>query len=252
MAIADIRNIEVCFSPQLAGFIATNDEAVVVVVDILRATTSMVSALANGARFIIPVSSLEKAKKMKAGGYTVAAERDGNILDFADFGNSAFEFMDGSIKDRQLVFSTTNGTVAVETARKFGTVVLGAFSNITALAHWIVEQKKNVIVLCSGWKNTFCLEDTIFAGALAEKLLQLRKYNINCDSAHAAIDLWQVAKNDPVGYVEKALHRERLRQLGADDVLEFSFQNDTCHVVPILVNDKLVDALKILDKNQHA
>jgi len=148
MAIADIRNIEVCFSPQLAGFIATSDEAVVVVVDILRATTSMVSALANGARFIIPVSSLEKAKKMKAGGYTVAAERDGNILDFADFGNSAFEFMDGSIKDRQLVFSTTNGTVAVETARKFGTVVLGAFSNITALAHWIVEQKKNVIVLC--------------------------------------------------------------------------------------------------------
>jgi 2-phosphosulfolactate phosphatase len=245
MAIADIRNIEVCFSPQLAAFVATKGEAIVVVVDVLRATTSMVSALANGARAVIPVSSLEAAKKMKAGGYPVAAERDGKILDFADFGNSAFEFTEGSIKGRQLVFSTTNGTVAVETAKKFGTVVLGAFSNITALSHWIADQKKHVIVLCSGWKNTFCLEDTIFAGALAEKLLQLKKYNINCDSAHAALDLWQIAKNDPAGYVEKALHRERLRQLGADDVLEFSFQNDTCHVVPILVNGKLVDALKI-------
>jgi 2-phosphosulfolactate phosphatase len=246
MAIADIKNIEVCFSPQLAAFVATKGEAIVVVVDVLRATTSMVSALANGARAVIPVSSLEAAKKMKAGGYPVAAERDGKILDFADFGNSAFEFTEGSINDQHLVFSTTNGTVAVETAKKFGTVVLGAFSNITALAHWIAEQEKNVIVLCSGWKNTFCLEDTIFAGALIEKLLQLKKSHIiNCDSAHAALDLWQVAKNDPAGYVEKALHRERLRQLGADDVLEFSFQNDTCHVVPILVNGKLVDALKI-------
>jgi len=199
MAIADIKNIEVCFSPQLAAFVAklllpaafvaTKGKAIVVVVDILRATTSMVSALANGAQAVIPVSSLDEAKTMKAGGYPVAAERDGKILDFADFGNSAFEFTEGSIKGRQLVFSTTNGTVAVETAKKFGTVVLGAFSNITALSHWIADQKKHVIVLCSGWKNTFCLEDTIFAGALAEKLLQLKKYNINCDSAHAALDL---------------------------------------------------------------
>lgn len=251
MSIADSRNIEVCFSPQLAAFVATKGEAVVVVVDILRATTSMVSAFANGARAVIPVSSLAAAKKMKVRGYPVAAERDGKILDFADFGNSAFEFMNGAVKDQHLVFSTTNGTVAVETALNLGTVVLGAFSNITALAQWIVARNNHVIILCSGWKNTFCLEDTIFAGALVEKLLQLNDYKINCDSAHAARDLWQIAKSDPAGYIEKALHRERLRQLGADDVLEFSFKSDTCPVVPILLNGKLVDALKIENKSQQ-
>lgn len=235
------NSIEVCFSPALAGFIRTNGHPLVVVVDILRATTSMISALAHGAKSVIPVSSVEKAMELKKNGFPVAAERDGEMLSFADFGNSAFDFMDGQVKDRKLVFSTTNGTVAIETGKEFGDVLIGAFSNLTPLAEWIAQQERAVVILCSGWKNTFCLEDTIFAGALIEKLLEKREYSIHCDSASAATDLWEIAKSDILGYVEKAIHRERLRKLGVDDVLEFSFQSDTCKVIPLYREGEIVD-----------
>lgn len=242
--------VEVCLSPALAEFISTGDDAIVVVVDILRATTSMVSALANGAKSVIPVSSLDEARQLKKQGFPVAAERDGSILDFADFGNSAFDFQNGTVKGKKLVFSTTNGTVAIETSKKSGTVVIGAFSNISALAGWINNQHKPVIILCSGWKNTFCLEDTIFGGALIEKLTEKGNFAIHTDASHAALDLWNLAKRDLPGYIEKASHRERLRQLGVDDVLEFSFTPDTTGVVPVLIENDLVDVIKIHNENQ--
>jgi 2-phosphosulfolactate phosphatase len=234
-------SIEVCFSPALAEFIQTKGKGIVVVVDILRATTSIISALANGAKSVIPVSSVEKAMELKKNGFPVAAERDGHILSFANFGNSAFEFMNGEVRGEKLVFSTTNGTVAIDTAKDFGEVTLGAFSNLSALAGWIAAQQQNVIVLCSGWKNTFCLEDTIFAGAMIEKLLSLKSYQIHCDSAAASIDLWNTAKTDVPGYVEKAIHRQRLRVLGVDDVLEYSFKTDTCSVVPLLKDGEIIN-----------
>lgn len=241
--------IEVCLTPALTDFISIGGNAVAVVVDILRATTSMVSALANGAEAVIPVTTLDEARQLKERGFPVAAERDGSILDFADFGNSAFEFQNGEVRGRKLVFSTTNGTVAIESAKKFGTVVIGAFSNISALAGWIKKQQKPVVIICSGWKNTFCLEDTIFAGALIEKLIETGNFTILTDSSHAAFDLWQVAKQDIPGYIEKASHRERLRQLGVDGVLEFSLTPDTTQTVPILINNELVDVLKINHQN---
>jgi 2-phosphosulfolactate phosphatase len=230
------NNIEVCFSPKLVDDVIVQENLVVVVVDILRASTSMVSAVNQGA-VLIPVATIAEAKKLKKDGFLVAAERDGKILDFADFGNSAFEFINNEVRGKDIVFSTTNGTVTLASGAKLGQVVLGAFSNISALADWLTLQKKNILILCSGWKNTFCLEDTIFAGALAEKLMARQNFNINCDSAYAAIDLWNTALPDVLSYIEKALHRERLRQLGADDVLEFSFKADTAPVVPVLTNE---------------
>ncbi len=239
------NSIEVCFSPALSEFIQTRGNSIVVVVDILRATTSMVSALAHGAKSVIPVSTIEKAMELKKNGFPVAAERDGSLLSFADHGNSALEYMNGKVKGEKLIFSTTNGTMAIQTGKDFGEVLIGAFSNLSAIADWISEQDKNVIILCSGWKNSFCLEDTIFAGALTEKLLESKDYNIHCDSAFAAIDLWNVAKGDLLNYIQKATHRERLRILGVDDVLEYSFKMDTTPIVPILKDGEfiLVDLL---------
>jgi len=234
--------LEVCFSPQLIPFTGIKTNVAVVVVDILRATTSIISAMANGAESVIAVSDLEEAKEYKIKGYLVAAERDGSILEFADFGNSAFEFQNGKIAGKPLVFSTTNGTVAVEVGQKLGEVVLGGFSNLSALAQWLACKDKNVLVLCSGWKNTFCLEDAIFSGALVEQLLSTELFTITCDSAFASLDLWKVAKTDVMAYIEKAAHRERLRQLGVDDVLGFSFQQDTTTVVPVLKEGRFVRA----------
>lgn len=235
-------NVDVCFTPAQAEHRTISSTTVIVVVDILRATTSMVSALEHGARSVIPVSSIEKAMELKKIGFPVAAERDGAILSFANFGNSAFAFQKGEVKNKKLVFTTTNGTVAIETAcRQSQKVVVGAFSNISALAQWVAKQESEVLVLCAGWKNTFCLEDTLFAGALIEKLLELKAYEIASDSAYAAIDLWNTAKTDVMQYIEKAAHRQRLRLLGVDDVLEFSFQQDSTAAVPIMRDGELVN-----------
>jgi len=223
----------------LFGNIQTTSGFVTVVVDILRATTSICAAIACGVKSVIPVSSLEEAKELKQKGFAVAAERDGLRLDFADYGNSAFDFMKNDVSGLDIVFSTTNGTVAMEMAKSSEAVVLGAFINLSAIADFLINSDKNIIILCSGWKNMFCLEDSIFAGALIEKLTEKQEFDIQCDSALASVDLWKIAKTDLFGYIQKAAHRKRLRMLGVDDVLEYCFTLDAVDAVPVLKDGKL-------------
>ena len=121
--------------------------------------------------------------------------------------------------------------------------MLGAFSNISVLTKWLASWNKNVVLFCAGWKNKFNIEDTVFAGALAERLLS-KGFVTNCDSTAAAIDLWHVAKPNVLDYIEKAAHRHRLKRLGLDDVLEYCFTPDTTNVIPYLKGDAFVDVLK--------
>ena len=229
----DNHTIEVCFSPKLFSEILTKENYVVVLVDILRATTSICTAFANGVDRIIPVGDMEDARKYKELGYLVASEQDGKKLDFADFGNSAFSFTRERISGKTLVYCTTNGTRALEMARSAEQVVIGSFINLSALTEWIRTRQISVIILCSGWKNKFCLEDTLFAGALASSLLESSDFMTNCDSTVAAIDLWNLAKKDILGYIEKAAHRHRLKRLGLDDVIPYSFTIDQTDAVPV-------------------
>lgn len=233
------RSIEVCFSPRLYQDIVTQGDFIVVLVDILRATTTICTVVGNGAQAIIPVASLNEARALKAQGFLVAAEKDGVKLDFADFGNSAFSFPEEAIGGRTLAYCTTNGTRALHLAKDAAAVVIGAFINISALTDWLARRQENVVVLCSGWKNKFCLEDTLFAGALVEKLLETDLLQTACDSAHAAVDLWGMAEEDVLGYVEKAAHRHRLKGLGLDDVIPYSFRFDQVRVVPVLYGDEI-------------
>ena len=233
--------IEVCFTPKLFSEILCRENYVVVLADILRATTSICTAFENGVERIFPVASLEEAKSMKAKGYLVASEQDGKKLDFADFGNSAFNFTREAIGGRTLVYCTTNGTRALEIARKTGKIAMGAFINLTALTGWLVNQDKNVVILCSGWKNKFCLEDSIFAGALVEKLLAYDLFITRCDSAEAALDLWTIARPDIRGYLEKAAHRHRLKKLGLDDVIPYSLNIDSTKVVPVFEGNEILN-----------
>jgi 2-phosphosulfolactate phosphatase len=225
--------VEVCFTPKLFSEILTKENYVVVLVDILRATTSICAAFSNGVRSIIPVGDMQEAREYKEKGYLVASEQDGKKMDFADFGNSAFGFTREKVSGKTIVYCTTNGTKALETARSAEQIVIGSFINITALTSWIRKRKVNAVILCSGWKNKFCLEDTLFAGALASSLLEGSDFCSICDSVEASIDLWNLAKTDIMGYIEKAAHRHRLKRLGLDDVISYSFTPDQTDVVPV-------------------
>ena len=233
--------VEVCLTPRLFDGILTEGECVIVLADILRATTSICYAFSNGVASVIPVASLDEARALKEQGYLVASEQDGKKLDFADFGNSAFSFTRGRIEGKTLVYCTTNGTRALDVARNRAPVAIGAFINISALKTWITGQHRNVVILCSGWKNHFCLEDTLFAGALAEMLVRENGFSPLCDAAHASMDLFGIAKDDLAGYIEKAMHRQRLRTLGLDDVIPFSLRMDQTDVVPVFNGTEIIN-----------
>ncbi|MEI6885312.1 MAG: 2-phosphosulfolactate phosphatase [Bacteroidota bacterium] len=235
------KTIEVCFTPKLFADIITKDNYIVVLADILRATTSICAAFENGVQEIIPVASLEIAKEYKDKGFLVASEQDGKKLDWADFGNSAFNFSREAVAGRTLVYCTTNGTRAIEIAKHAQKIAMGAFVNISALCGWLVEENKNVVILCSGWKNKFCLEDSLFAGALTEKLLAIPEFTTCCDSAQASMDLWRCARTDIKSYLEKAAHRHRLEKLGLDDVIPYSFEPDSTRVVPVYQGGVILD-----------
>ena len=227
------RSVEVCFSPALFQDILTTGDFVVVLVDVLRATTTICTAVGNGVEAIIPVATHEEARELKEKGFLVASEKDGVQLDWADFGNSAFSFTREAIGGKTLVYCTTNGTRALHLAKSASSIAIGAFINISAVTEWLAAQEKNVVILCSGWKDKFCLEDTLFAGALTGRLLETDRFHTECDSAHAAKDLWDLAEGDVLGYIEKAAQRHRLKRLGLDDVIPYSFACDQVNVVPV-------------------
>lgn len=231
--------VEVCLSPLLYDKYHS-ENSIVVVCDILRATTSICTALKNGATEVIPVRSVEEARQYKEQGYVLAGERDGRTLDFADFGNSPFNFTPDRVAGKPIAYCTTNGTKAVFLGKDAKGVAIGAFINLQAIASYLKQQRQNVLVLCSGWKGKFCLEDTLFAGALAELLIEDDTYAVECDSTYGALDLWSVAKADLMGYIQKIAQRERLRKLGLDDVLEYCFTLSTTSVVPVLKGEKLI------------
>jgi 2-phosphosulfolactate phosphatase len=235
----DNPKVEVCFSPALYPYFE-NKEAVVVVTDVLRASSAICTAFMNGAQRIIPVGTVEEAQEWKNKGYKVAAERDGIVKEFADFGNSPFNFTPERVKSEHIVYSTTNGTQAIQLASSGFRVLVGAFLNLTALTDYITRVGRDVLILCAGWKNKFNLEDTIFAGALTAKLIESGKFSTICDSALAATDLWHLAENDLPAYVDKAAQRHRLKKNKLDDVIKYCLTIDLTGIIPILENDYLI------------
>jgi 2-phosphosulfolactate phosphatase len=234
------RNIGTCLSPALFE-IEDHRESIVVIIDVLRASSAIITAFANGASEIIPVAGVAEAREYKAKGYLVAAERDGFVLDFADFGNSPFNFTSEKVEGKTIVYSTTNGTGIIALASSCWLTVIGSFLNIRALCEWLSRQEKDVLLFCAGWKNRFNLEDTVCAGAFAENLLKTGFYSTICDSTVAAADLWSIAAPDLKGYIEKSAQRSRLREKKLDDCIEFCLTTDFTDKIPVIKNGILVD-----------
>jgi 2-phosphosulfolactate phosphatase len=232
------KKLETCFSPAL--FIPDEySGSIVVVIDILRASSAICNAFANGAVKIIPVSEVAEAKEYKAKGFLVAAERDGFVLDFADFGNSPFNFTSDKVGGKTIVYSTTNGTGIINLASSSYMTVIGSFLNMRSLVKWLIEQERDVLLFCAGWKNKFNIEDTVCAGAMARELLASGNYSTICDSTLAAIDLWSLASPDLKSYIEKAAQRSRLRDKNLDDCIDFCLTPDITTTIPVMKNGAL-------------
>jgi 2-phosphosulfolactate phosphatase len=230
--------VDVCLSPHLYP-VYHKEDTIVVVIDILRATSAMCTAFEHGVEKMIPVASLEEAAEYKNQGFMVGAERNGLALEGFDFGNSPYSYMTDAIKGQTIVISTTNGTQAIEAARNAYKVVIGAFTNISALCEWLQMQEKNVLLLCSGWKNRFNLEDSLFAGAVADRLSATGLFRTG-DAALAVASLYGQAKKNPYKFLHSSSHAERLAAMGLKADIKYCLQVDKTKVIPVLDGKHLV------------
>jgi 2-phosphosulfolactate phosphatase len=226
-----MKTIDVCLSPDLMHLYNVEDKTVVVV-DILRATSCMTAALAHGIESIAPFAKLEDCLAMKAKGYLTAGERDGKKVDGFDLGNSPFEYMNPELRGKNIAFTTTNGTQAIAKSEGAKEIIIGSFLNLSAVMKHIIKSENNVLVVCAGWKGKVNLEDTLFAGALVEKL----KNHIepDCDAPLAAQHLYNEAKDDMVEFLSTSSHVKRLAKLNIHKDIEFCLTPDQYTVVPVL------------------
>lgn len=231
--------LNVCLTPALIPLYDVADY-IVVIIDIFRATTSICYGIENGAEAIIPVSTVEECSAYldKGFDYLLAAERDGQVVAGFDFGNSPFSYTAEKVGGKTIVLTTTNGTHALHLSRNAKQIVIGSFLNLTSLCNWLKAQQDNVLLVCSGWKNNFNLEDTLFAGAVVE---QLKHNNFKLDDpAIAANDMFGLAKDDLDGYLQKTSHSARLKALGIEKDIAFCLQVDFTTAIPVLEGERLV------------
>ena len=209
------------------------DGHVAVSIDVLRATTAICAAFQAGCHAILPLCTLEGLQDFRQEGYLLAAERNGNKVGDAEYGNSPTEYMRHDLTGVKLAYSTTNGTACILCSSDAVLSLIGCFANITALCNTLKLENKDTVLLCSGWKNDFCLEDTLVAGAIIERMMSLAGATPCGDAAAMALSLWHQAKGAPYVYCRKATHVHRLHFLGADADIEFAFCQDSCPVVPV-------------------
>lgn len=227
--------VEVCLSPHLFPLFNPQMKTVVVI-DILRATSTITSALANGARGIIPVETADECLAYQGSGYVLAAERKGKKVEGFDHGNSPLEYPVEVIKDKTLVLTTTNGTKAFRAAHDAEMVYAGSFLSITALSKILTAEKRDVVLFCAGWKGRVSLEDTLFAGGLIKLLTASDLFSYNGDSARIAYGFYTLFEDDLEAAVRQSSHFERLAGLDILEDVAYCFRQDEFDFVPCYNN----------------
>jgi 2-phosphosulfolactate phosphatase len=218
-------------------------DAVVVIIDVFRATSTIAAALYNGAEKIIPVDSVEGAIELGIElGAITAGERDGKIAPGLEHGNSPLEYPRDFVAGRTIVLTTTNGTRLLHMALKSGAteVITGAFANLSAVCDHLIEQGKNVILGCAAWKDRVNMEDTLFAGAVISKVKE--HFSIHCDASLAAETLYRHTQVDTWNFIKKTTHYHRLAAYGLEPDMQWCISKDIANVLPVYKAGALVVA----------
>ena len=231
------RTIDVCLSPDLMHLYPV-DDATVVVVDILRATSCMTTAFAHGIESIKTFAGLAECLELKSKSYLTAGERDGKKVEGFDLGNSPFEYMNGSVRGKKIAFTTTNGTQAIAKASSAKEIIIGSFLNLSAVVSYLRTTPNNVLIVCSGWKGKVNLEDTVFAGALVENLKS--DFDYACDAPMMAQRLYEQGRNDLNDFLKDSSHIKRLRKLNIEKDIAFCLTENKYDVVPLIRDGSIV------------
>ena len=219
--------------------------SIVVIIDVLRATSTIATALFNGAKCIIPVDSVAECIRIgkQIEGIT-AGERDGKVAEGLKYGNSPFEYPASFVKGKTLVLTTTNGTrlLHMALASNAKAIVTGSFPNLSSVCDFLLAQNKNVVLGCAAWKDRINIEDTLFAGAVVSRVKN--NFAINCDSSHMAATMYERAKDDLFAFMKEndASHYHRLTNYGLEKDIRYCLTPDGANVLPEYVEGKLIVA----------
>ena len=216
---------------------------IVVIIDVLRATSTIATALFNGAKSVIPVDSISRCIELgrQIDGIT-AGERDGKIAEGLEHGNSPFEYSREFIEGKTLVLTTTNGTRLLQMALEKGAkeIITGSFPNLAAVCEHLVQMKRDVVLGCAAWKDRINMEDVLFAGAVISNVR--KHFVINCDSSHIAEAMYEKGKKDLFGFLKKnnASHYHRLMNFGLEKDIRYCLKAGEANVLPTYSEGKLV------------
>lgn len=229
-------SIDVVFTSDLLPFSDLTGKTVVVT-DILRATTTITFAVANGATAITPVLTPEDAFRLavEQPNTLIGGERGGVKIDGFNLGNSPREYTQAVVSDRKIVLTTTNGTRTLQACHAAERVFVGSFLNLRAIVNRLAQVEGELIIACSGREGRFCTEDTVFAGACVAALGKTQL----TDAAEAAKILYQTHRDDLLGMLRNCYHGRYLASIGLGEDLEFCAQMDFVDVVPGLVDGKI-------------
>lgn len=209
------------------------ENSIVVIIDVFRATSTIASALYNGAERVIPVAGVEECitlgKELNA---ITAGERDGKIIEGLLHGNSPSEYNSDFISGKTLVLTTTNGTKMLHMSLERGAeeIITGSFPNLNSVCNYLIDSQKDVILACSGWKDKFNIEDTLFAGAIIENVQNF--FTIQCDSSLMAQNLFKSHHRDLKNFITKTTHWHRLSQYGLQEDMLFCVTENNADVLP--------------------
>jgi 2-phosphosulfolactate phosphatase len=230
---------DVYFTPVQADELFLREKTVVVI-DVLRATTTITVALNNGAREIIPVTTVERAVKISGRLFgdvvLLGGERNGKMIQGFNLGNSPAEYTEERVKGKAIVFSSTNGSQAIEKARYAQTLFICGFVNISAVARALHAVDKEFIVVCAGREGKFSIEDTVCAGMLLHLLGQEHARELTLsDSSYAALLLYRAHSKSLLKMIKNSEHGRYLAEIGFGDDLKGCAQVDSVVIVPQMV-----------------
>lgn len=239
-----LPSLSTCLSPSLLHLYDVS-ESLVVIIDILRATSTIATALYNGAKSIIPVDSVTECIKLgKQLDVLTAGERDGKIAEGLSYGNTPLQYSRDFIAGKTLVLTTTNGTRLLHMALAEGAkgILTGSFCNLSALCDYLVREKKNVILACAAWKDKINIEDTLLAGAVIHRIKT--HFSCNCDSTMIAESLYLEAGEDLFSFMKQknASHYHRLMGFGLEEDIRYCLEIDNANIAVIYDGGRLVAA----------
>lgn len=216
----------------------------VVVIDVLRACSTIATALVNGARAIVPVVDMAQAGKIASNldqqSYLLGGERDGQRIEGYHLGNSPLEYSRSRVEGRTIIYSTTNGTVAIDQAREAEHLLIGSFLNARRVVEFIRKAGRDLTVICAGWKNRVSLEDTLCAGLLLYRLWDGREPAGISDTAHIAFTQYANDKDALQTAVRLCNHSQWLASEGFQADVEYCLQLDSLPVLPYYQENRLV------------